>query len=152
MPWIDTKVLNKVYGTTSCGFKPMSGSAESQINQSQMPQTLELLQNKIPTANFVPVAAEVVTVDTSVSHFAAPPFTQNVINASTEEICQWLAKHGISNTSLDLLRREEIDGIFLFEESFDEIKSFLKEEGISTGQISRIRHAIEKVKREGSLI
>uniref|UniRef100_A0A7S4V9A8 SAM domain-containing protein n=2 Tax=Ditylum brightwellii TaxID=49249 RepID=A0A7S4V9A8_9STRA len=152
MPWIDTKALNKVYGTASCGFTTMAGSVESQINQSQLPQTLELLQSKIPTANFVPVAAEVVTVDTSVSHLASPsPSTQNVINTSTEEVCQWLTKHGISNASLDILRREEIDGIFLFEESFDEIKSFLKEEGISTGQISRIRHSIEKAKREGYL-
>jgi len=137
-------------------------SAGSQADQlpfpSQIPHTLQLLQSKIPTANFIPVATEVVpVVDSSVSQSAAAATTttslnQHLTNATTQEVCQWLARHGISKASLDILQHEDIDGIFLFEEPFDEIKSVLKEEGMSAGQISRIRHVIEKAKKEGSLL
>jgi len=137
----------------------MYQSAGSQADQlpisSQIPQTLQLLQSKIPTANFIPVASEVVTViDVSVSPSAAASstsLTQHLTYATTEEVCQWLARHGISKTSLYILRREDIDGSFLFKESLDEIKTVLKEEGMSAGQISRIRLAVEEAKREGYL-
>eukprot|EP00957_Ditylum_brightwellii_P022993 1735362-Ditylum_brightwellii.AAC.1 len=137
----------------------MYQSAGSQADQlpfpSQIPQTLQLPRS-IPTANFIPVASEVVAVDdASVSPSAAAAtasLTQQLINATTEEVCQWLTKHGITKTSLYILRREDIDGSFLFEESFDEIKTVLKEEGMSAGQISRIRRAVEKAEREGYLI
>eukprot|EP00957_Ditylum_brightwellii_P039879 3019200-Ditylum_brightwellii.AAC.1 len=126
-------------------------SAGSQADQlpfpSQIPHTLQLLQSKIPTANFIPVATEVLTVqDNPVSQSAAATATslnQHLTNATTQEVCQWLARHGISKASLDILQHEDIDGIYLFEEPFDEIKSVLKEEGMSAGQISRIRHVLE---------
>eukprot|EP00957_Ditylum_brightwellii_P132887 10133884-Ditylum_brightwellii.AAC.1 len=131
-------------------------NAGSQVNPSQIPQTLQLLQSKIPTANFILVATEVTTVeDVSVSQSAAATTTslnQHLITVTTQEVCQWLARHEISKKSLDTLQREDIDGVFLFEESFDVIRNALKEEGMSVGQISRIRHAIEKAKKEGSLI
>eukprot|EP00957_Ditylum_brightwellii_P171702 13071522-Ditylum_brightwellii.AAC.1 len=138
---------------------PMYQRAGSQADQlpfpSQMPQTFQLLQSKIPTANFIPVASEVVTVeDASVSQSAAEAatsLTQHLTNATTEGVCQWLARNGISKTSLDILQQEDFDGSFLFEESSDEIKNVLKEEGMSAGQISRIRRAVEKAKREGYL-
>eukprot|EP00957_Ditylum_brightwellii_P133480 10176457-Ditylum_brightwellii.AAC.1 len=136
----------------------MDESAGSQADQSpspsQIPHTLQLLQSKIPAANFIPVATEVVTVqDTPVSQSAATTtsLAQHLTNATTQEVCQWLERHSISKASLDILQRADIDGIFLFEESFDEVKSALKEEGMGVGQISRIRHLVEKAKKEGSL-
>mmetsp|Transcript_15529 Transcript_15529/g.20746 ORF Transcript_15529/g.20746 Transcript_15529/m.20746 type:complete len:132 (+) Transcript_15529:361-756(+) len=120
---------------------------------SQLPITTQLLQSKFPTCNFNPIAAEVVQVEEA--HVScsstAVSVPQNLSNATTEEVCRWLSKHGVSKMSLDILRREEIDGTLLFKESAEEVKSVLKEEGVKAGQIARIRDAIADAKREGSL-
>jgi len=147
----------------------MEENVDSEVDQllasSQIPQTLQLLQSKIPTANFIPVATEVVLLRDDASSVPYPAaaavavatttlsfITQHLINASTEDVCTWLAnKHGISKTSLDILQRENIYGSFLFRESHDEIKNVLREEGMRAGQISRIRFAVENAKRDGAL-
>mmetsp|Transcript_9979 Transcript_9979/g.14602 ORF Transcript_9979/g.14602 Transcript_9979/m.14602 type:complete len:644 (-) Transcript_9979:202-2133(-) len=131
----------------------MMEPASHQPPSSQLPITTQLLQSKFPTCNFNPIAAEVVQVEEA--HVScsstAVSVPQNLSNATTEEVCRWLSKHGISKMSLDILRREEIDGTLLFKESAEEVKSVLKEEGVKAGQIARIRDAIADAKREGSL-
>eukprot|EP00957_Ditylum_brightwellii_P138682 10570957-Ditylum_brightwellii.AAC.1 len=89
------------------------------------------------------VMGEVVTVeDTAVTQSAAATstsLTQYSRNATTQEVCQWLARHGISKASLDILQCKDIDGIFLFEEPIDEIRSVLKEESMSAGCSGKLR-------------
>eukprot|EP00565_Helicotheca_tamesis_P000469 CAMPEP_0185723396 /NCGR_PEP_ID=MMETSP1171-20130828/254_1 /TAXON_ID=374046 /ORGANISM="Helicotheca tamensis, Strain CCMP826" /LENGTH=184 /DNA_ID=CAMNT_0028391095 /DNA_START=1 /DNA_END=555 /DNA_ORIENTATION=+ len=130
------------------------GSLAVQAPSSQLPHTRQLLQEKIPTADFVPVvAAEVIQAEENCisESMGSMSLNQNLSSASIEEVCEWLSRHGLSAASLDIIRQEEIDGVFLFTESFDEIKMMLKGEGMKLGQISRVRLAIEKAKSDGSL-
>eukprot|EP00957_Ditylum_brightwellii_P119072 9081817-Ditylum_brightwellii.AAC.1 len=131
----------------------MIDPASHQLPSSQIPITTQLLQSKFPTSNFTLIAPEVVQdKEAHVSCLStAVSVPQSLSNATTEEVCQWLLKHSVSKMSLDILCCEEIDGILLFKESAEEVKSALKEEGIKAGQIARIRDAIAEAKREGSL-
>uniref|UniRef100_A0A7S4VV32 SAM domain-containing protein n=1 Tax=Ditylum brightwellii TaxID=49249 RepID=A0A7S4VV32_9STRA len=125
-----------------------------QTVQSQLPQTMQLLQSKFPGGNFVPVATEVVRVENAqVSQSPTPMHaSDNLKNATPEQICQWLSKRGVSKASIDVLQREEIDGTFFFEESIGDVRNILRGEGIKLGQISKIVSSVEDAKRAGSLI
>mmetsp|Transcript_3214 Transcript_3214/g.4333 ORF Transcript_3214/g.4333 Transcript_3214/m.4333 type:complete len:153 (-) Transcript_3214:114-572(-) len=133
----------------------MATSQAHEVSSIQSPQVIEQSQDDNPTANSIPGATTILPVG-EVSTLQSSESTtlnhNNLLIASTDEVCQWLSRHDISTTSLDILRREEIDGrsIFLLSESFDRICKLFKEEGMKLGQISKIFLAIEKAKAEGA--